>query len=60
MYKLPATEIEPVMFRRNGARRAFRESASRTAAELIGPVGPGDDVCGVTNGQFLMSLHAQR
>lgn len=52
MYKLAATEIEPVTFRRNGTRRVFRESGTDTAAQIIGPIGPGDDVCGITNGQF--------
>ena len=52
MYKLAATEIQPVTFRRIGARRVFRESGTDTAAQIIGPIGPGDDVCGITNGQF--------
>jgi hypothetical protein len=52
MYKLPATEIEAVSFRRKGARRYYRESGTETAAEIIGPIAGGDDICGVTNGQF--------
>lgn len=52
MYKLPATEIKPVTFRRNGARRVFRESGTDTAAQIIGLISPGEDVCGITNGQF--------
>ena len=52
MYKLPATEVEPVRFRREGARRVFRESGTATAAQIIGPIKPGDDICGITNGQF--------
>jgi hypothetical protein len=52
MYKLPATEVEPVRFRREGARRVFRESGTATAAQIIGAIKPGDDICGITNGQF--------
>jgi hypothetical protein len=52
MYKLAAGDVEPVTFRRKGARRVFRESGTQTAAEIIGPLKPGDDICGVTNGQF--------
>lgn len=52
MFKLAATEIEPVRFRRKGARRVFRESGTATAAEIIGPIEAGDDICGITNGQF--------
>jgi hypothetical protein len=52
MYKLPATEIEAVSFRRNGARRVFRENGTAAAAQIIGPIAAGDDICGVTNGQF--------
>jgi hypothetical protein len=52
MYKLPASEVEPVTFRRKGARRLFREDATCTAAQIIGTIEPGDDICGVTNGQF--------
>lgn len=52
MYKLPATEIEPVRFRREGARRVFRESGTATARQIIGTLKPGDDICGITNGQF--------
>jgi hypothetical protein len=52
MYKLAATEVEPVRFRRKGARRVFRESGTATAAQIIGPIEAGDDICGITNGQF--------
>jgi hypothetical protein len=52
LYKLAASEIEAVCFRRKGARRLFRESGTHAAAEIIGPIAPGDDICGVTNGQF--------
>jgi hypothetical protein len=52
MYKLPASEIEPVRFRREGARRVFRESGTATAKQIIGALKPGDDICGITNGQF--------
>jgi hypothetical protein len=51
-YKLDAGEVEPVSFRRQGARRYYRESATATAAQIIGPIVAGDDICGVTNGQF--------
>jgi hypothetical protein len=51
MYKLPATKIEAA-FRRNGARRVFRESGTASAGDIIGPIAPGNDICGVTNGQF--------
>lgn len=39
-------------FRRKGARRVFRTSATETAAEIIGDVSDGDEICGITNGQF--------
>lgn len=52
IWKLPAGEIEPVVFRRAGSRKVYRESAADTAAQLIGPLRAGDDICGVTNGQF--------
>jgi hypothetical protein len=52
MYKLAAGDVEPVTFRRMGSRRVFRESGTQTAAEIIGPLKPGDDICGITNGQF--------
>jgi hypothetical protein len=51
-YKLDAGDVEPVSFRRNRARRYYRESATATAAQIIGPIAAGDDICGVTNGQF--------
>jgi hypothetical protein len=51
-YKLDAGEVEPVSFRRKGARRYYRESATATAAQIVGPIAAGDDICGVTNGQF--------
>ena len=57
MYKLPATEIEPVRFRRKGARRVFRESGTATAAQIIGPIAAGDDICGITNGQFSLDRY---
>lgn len=52
LYKLPATKIQPVAFRRKGSRRVFREHGTASAADLIGEVSPGDDICGITNGQF--------
>jgi hypothetical protein len=52
LYKLAASEVEAVCFRRKGARRLFRESGTHAAAEVIGPIAPGEDICGVTNGQF--------
>lgn len=52
LYKLSATKIQPVVFRRKGSRRVFRESGTALAADLIGEVKLGDDICGITNGQF--------
>lgn len=54
MWKLPASEVEPVAFRRRGARRVIREDATASAAQMIGQLVEGDEVSGVTNGQFSM------
>jgi hypothetical protein len=51
-FKLPASEIEAVSFRRKGARRVFRETGLDAASAIIGPIAPGDDIAGITNGQF--------
>jgi hypothetical protein len=51
-FKLPASEIEAVSFRRKGARQVFRESGVDSAADIIGPIAPGDDIAGIKNGQF--------
>jgi len=49
---LPAVAIAPVTFRRKGSRRVFRKDGFATAAEMIGTITDGDDICGITNGQF--------
>jgi hypothetical protein len=52
LFKEPASTFEPVTFRRSGSRKVYRESAERTAAQVIGSLTDGDDICGLTNGQF--------
>jgi hypothetical protein len=42
----------PVTFRRKTQRRIFRESGLDTAAKMIGAVADGDEICGITNGQY--------
>ncbi len=49
---LPAENVSPVTFRRKGSRRVFRKDGFVGAAEMIGPLAMGDEICGVTNGQF--------
>lgn len=49
---LKASEVEPVAFRRKGARRVFRKDGFLGAAELIGAIAPGIEISGITNGQF--------
>ena len=54
-FKADADIVGAVALRRtNGAqkRRVFRQSAVSSAAELIGAVNEGDEICGLTNGQF--------
>lgn len=51
-FKVSAAEMPPMIFRRQGAKKVYRESATATAAQLIGRLVCGDDICGVTNGQF--------
>lgn len=38
--------------KRRGVKRRIRVSAVGAAADVIGPLQDGDDVCGLTNGQF--------
>jgi hypothetical protein len=52
LWKLPAGATDPAAFKRQGVRRVYRENATASAADLIGPLAPGDDLCGLTNGQF--------
>jgi len=40
------------VFRRKTQRRLFRESGIDSAAAMIGDVADGDEICGITNGQF--------
>lgn len=49
---LPAADVEPVVFRRKGSRRVFRKDGFADAAALIGSIAPGDEIAGITNGQF--------
>lgn len=49
---LAASAVPAVVNRRAKVRRVFRESATATAAELIGPLADGDELTGLTNGQF--------
>jgi hypothetical protein len=51
--KLPASAVDARVFRKLRAkRRVFRKSGTQSAAELIGPLRAGDEICGITNGQF--------
>lgn len=50
--KAPADIAGAQVLRRKVARRVFRQSGCLAAAELIGPLADGDEICGVTNGQF--------
>lgn len=52
MDKLAATVVRPVVFRRPGKKRMFRKDGYAEAAELIGTISEGDEICGITNGQF--------
>lgn len=49
---LPATELTPVVFRKAGSRRVFRKDGHADAAALIGDLSDGEEIAGVTNGQF--------
>lgn len=49
---LPADAIAPVVFRRAGMRRNFRKDGYGPASALIGTLRDGDEIAGVTNGQF--------
>ena len=42
----------PITFRRKTQRRLFRDSGIDSAAKMIGAVCDGDEICGITNGQF--------
>lgn len=50
--KLAATAVVARILRGGPKRRVFRKSGHETAAQLIGPVVDGDEICGITNGQF--------
>lgn len=52
MEKLASSEIPARVFRKTGKRRKFRKDGYADAAELIGDLADGDEICGVTNGQF--------
>ncbi|MFQ5535466.1 MAG: hypothetical protein ACE5EM_11665 [Sphingomonadales bacterium] len=39
-------------FRRKSAKRVFRKSGTAGAAAMIGRLEGGDEICGLTNGQF--------
>lgn len=47
-----AHEVEPVIFRKSGSKRLFRKDGHADAAALIGPLKVGDELTGITNGQF--------
>lgn len=49
---LLAVEVQPAVFRRKGSRRVFRKDGFQDAAALIGSIAPGDEISGITNGQF--------
>jgi hypothetical protein len=49
---LAADAVGSVVFRRPGSQRVFRKDGFGSAAALIGPIGPGDEIAGITNGQF--------
>ena len=52
MMKLSADALDAKTFRKSGVRRVFRKSGTDTAAKIIGALKNGDEICGVTNGQF--------
>lgn len=49
---LSASELKPVLFRREGAKRVFRKDGFADAAAMIGALKDGDEISGITNGQF--------
>lgn len=49
---LPSVAVTPAVFRRKGARRVLRKDGLLSAKELIGPIEAGDEISGITNGQF--------
>ena len=49
---LTAGELKPVAFRRKGSRKVLRKDGFADAAAMIGKVEPGDEISGITNGQF--------
>jgi hypothetical protein len=52
MEKLPSTALNPVVFRKSGARKVLRKDGFGDAAALIGEIKDGDEISGITNGQF--------
>jgi len=52
MDKLPATAVQSQVMRTTAKRRVFRRSGTDNAAALIGHITAGDEICGITNGQF--------
>lgn len=47
-----ACAIDAQVHRRRVKRRVVRKSATASAAALIGDLDPGDEISGITNGQF--------
>lgn len=52
MEMLASSEVTPVVFRKAGSRKVFRKDGFADAAQMIGDLHDGDDLCGITNGQF--------
>ncbi len=50
--KVSADAILAQTLRTRHKRRVFRKSGTDDAARLIGPLTLGDEICGITNGQF--------
>lgn len=50
--KAAADIVGARMLKTAGKRRVFRKSGIDGAAALIGHLSPGDEICGITNGQF--------
>lgn len=52
METIAASDLKPVVFRRKNTRKVFRKDGFADAAAMIGKISPGDEVSGITNGQF--------
>jgi hypothetical protein len=50
--KLPSSAVEALVFRRKGLRRSLRKDGHAGVEKMIGSLADGDEISGVTNGQF--------